>query len=807
MPQASEADIQAAWAPIQEVINKTWQIMVVGDATQVFTTQDWMNVYTAIVDWHVKGPAKPKDPNNPATGCDEADKAKFRDLMSGLIKQLIRTEKEKIEKLNGVPLLSTYLNTFVNFVLAMSRIAKLAAYPEKYHLQHEPKKYIIHVCNMVWEEELWNPLMKRLLDELFKLIDDGREGAIWDKTLLGKMRDMLLKLGESHAVSTAPPATSAMTSTRKIAFYHTQLLEPFVARTVEFYTKESAAFLASNSVVDYLRLVDRRLEEEQTLATAQLQSTSVDKVVKECEKVLISSVLETLKAEFKKMLQSEREDDMRFFFRILRRVQDGLKESALTLGEKLESEGRAHIAGQSSKMNDRSSLQASPDFVQQMITLYHKYCGIVKRCFEDELIFQQAMDGAFKKLINSEVGIFSMPEIFNYFIDKQLKDKKLDEAAADASFDSIVALMVYLTDKDILERSLNRALSKRLLAGKSNETRESSFIAKLKQRCGDSITRNMEDMINDIHISDETATQFSAWLKEKYPNVKASAAVKVLKSNRWAGLSKIDMQPTAEWIPIISGFAAWYGEAYPTRGLTWNYGQGQCTVVMNFTEKGRSKSCQLSLSMVQASILLLFNDSPTLSFEDIQQRLSITNSDQLAASMAPLVYFKAFPLLVRKPLAHDAGDEEETANAEGGDAAAEKAAEKAAAAKAKAAKAKDEEVILKTDTFQLRVIDKAPAKPSIAYPAATAAAARREATDDRTRVVEERNTRMDLVIVRIMKSRNIVPHNELMEEVGKQLAHLFIVERRPFTQRIDSLIERGYMLRDENDRTKYHYVA
>jgi len=794
MPQASEEDLKRAWKPIQDTITKTWQIMVVGDTTQIFTTQDWMEVFTMIVDWHVKGPARPKDPDHPATGCDEGDKTKFRDLMTNLIKQFIITEKTKIEKLNGVPLLSTYLHTFVNFVLAVNRIAKLAAYPEKYHLQHEPRKYIVHVANMIWEEELWNPLQRRLLDELFKLIDEGREGAIWDKTLLGKMRDMLLKLGESHAVSTTPPATSAMTSTRKIAFYHTQLLEPFVAQTVSFYTKESEVFLASNSVVDYLRLVDRRLEEEQNLAIAQLQSTSVEKVVKECERVLISSVLEILKAEFKKMLQSEREDDMRFFFRILRRVQDGLKESASTLGEKLESEGRAHLAAQSSKMTDRASLQASPDFVKQMIVLYHKYCGIVTRCFEDELIFQQAMDAAFKKLINSEVGIFSMPEIFSYFVDRQLKDKKLDEGAADTSFDSIVSLMVYLTDKDVLERTLNRALSKRLLAGKSNETRESSFIAKLKQRCGDAITRNMEDMLNDIHISDESSAQFTSWLKENYPNMKASAAVKVLKSNRWAGLSKIDMQPTQEWIPIISGFQKWYGEAYPTRGLTWNYAQGQSTVVMNFTEKGRSKTCQLSLSMIQASVLLLFNDSPTLSFEDIQQRLSITNSDQLAASIAPLVYYKVFPLLIRKPLAEDNGEDPEGKPTD----------EKAQAAKEKA---KDEEVILKTDTFQLRVIDKAPAKPSIAYPTATASAARREASDDRSRALEERNTRMDLVIVRIMKTRKTVHHNELMEEVGKQLAHLFIVERYPFKQRIDSLIERSYMLRDENDHNTFHYVA
>jgi hypothetical protein len=96
MPQATEEDIRTAWAPIKDIIEKTWNIMVVGDTTLIFTTQDWMSVYTAIVDWHVKGPAKPKDPNNPATGCDEVDKQKFREHMSGLITTLIRKEKEKV---------------------------------------------------------------------------------------------------------------------------------------------------------------------------------------------------------------------------------------------------------------------------------------------------------------------------------------------------------------------------------------------------------------------------------------------------------------------------------------------------------------------------------------------------------------------------------------------------------------------------------------------------------------------------------------------------------------------------------------
>lgn len=96
MPQASDEDIKEAWAPIEAIIRKTWNILVVGDASSVFTTQDWMSVYTKIVDWHVKGPARPKDPNNPTTGCDEVDKQKFREHMSELITGLIKTEKAKV---------------------------------------------------------------------------------------------------------------------------------------------------------------------------------------------------------------------------------------------------------------------------------------------------------------------------------------------------------------------------------------------------------------------------------------------------------------------------------------------------------------------------------------------------------------------------------------------------------------------------------------------------------------------------------------------------------------------------------------
>lgn len=55
-----------------------------------------------------------------------------------------------------------------------------------------------------------------------------------------------------------------------------------------------------------------------------------------------------------------------------------------------------------------------------------------------------------------------------------------------------------------------------------------------------------------------------------------------------------------------------------------------------------------------------------------------------------------------------------------------------------------------------------------------------------------------------MKARKTEKHTQLMEDVIKQIS-IFMPQPVMIKQRIESLIDREYLMRDEADRAKYIY--
>lgn len=73
------------------------------------------------------------------------------------------------------------------------------------------------------------------------------------------------------------------------------------------------------------------------------------------------------------------------------------------------------------------------------------------------------------------------------------------------------------------------------------------------------------------------------------------------------------------------------------------------------------------------------------------------------------------------------------------------------------------------------------------------------------RVFQDRQYQIDAAIVRIMKTRRKLPHNALVAEVFEHLR--FPVRAHDIKVRIESLIERDYLHRDQENPSQYNYVA
>jgi len=74
-------------------------------------------------------------------------------------------------------------------------------------------------------------------------------------------------------------------------------------------------------------------------------------------------------------------------------------------------------------------------------------------------------------------------------------------------------------------------------------------------------------------------------------------------------------------------------------------------------------------------------------------------------------------------------------------------------------------------------------------------------------VEEDRKHLVEAVIVRIMKSRKTLEHNQLVMEATRHLTSRFQPAPTLIKQRIEKLIEREYLERSQQDRRVYNYLA
>jgi cullin 1 len=69
----------------------------------------------------------------------------------------------------------------------------------------------------------------------------------------------------------------------------------------------------------------------------------------------------------------------------------------------------------------------------------------------------------------------------------------------------------------------------------------------------------------------------------------------------------------------------------------------------------------------------------------------------------------------------------------------------------------------------------------------------------------ERGAIIDAAIVRILKSRRVLSHSNLVSEIFQQISY-FQPENKFVKSRIGLLMEKGYLERDESDSNLYRYL-
>lgn len=276
-------------------------------------------------------------------------------------------------------------------------------------------------------------------------------------------------------------------------------------------------------------------------------------------------------------------------------------------------------------------------------------------------------------------------------------------------------------------------------------------------------TSKLEGMFTDMKTSEDTMKGFYASLGPDITDYPA-LTVQVLTTGSWPSHSSATCNLPSEILGICEKFRMYYLGTHTGRRLSWQTNMGHADIKATF---GKGQKHELNVSTYHMCILMLFNSADRLSYREIEQATEIPPTD-LKRSLQSLACVKGKNVIRKEPMSKEVAEDD---------------------------------AFFFNDKFSSKLY-----KVKIGTVVAQKES-EPEKQETRQRVEEDRKPQIEAAIVRIMKSRRVLDHNNIVAEVTKQLQSRFLPNPVLIKKRIESLIEREFLERDKADRKLYRYLA
>mmetsp|Transcript_8195 Transcript_8195/g.26051 ORF Transcript_8195/g.26051 Transcript_8195/m.26051 type:complete len:755 (+) Transcript_8195:75-2339(+) len=656
-----------------------------------------------------------------------------------------------LEDKTDIPLMKELLNRWSNHKIYVKWMDRFFTYLDRYYVKLQSVEPLHSRGYNIFSQLVFDKVKKDTRTALLRVINQERQGEQIDQDLVKGVIEMFIDLGLGS-----------------LNTYNTEFEEAFLPATTDYFVRQASGWLSEDSFPEYLRKAEAALNAEEQRVTSYLHRSSQPKV--KC--VVIQALLAQPQAQLLEkdtavvyLLDNDKREDLARMHRMFGLVDNGLNPIAQAFRNYVTDRGNKIVderVEQAKQMASKSEALGDPSFIQTLLDLHDTFKGIVQECFSADSLFQKSLKEAFEVFINRDIGKYSFAALMSSFCDRILK--KSGERLSDDQVENLLAKMVelfsFLSDKDLFAEFYRNQLSKRLLYETSaSDDAEKSMIQKLKMKCGAQFTSKLEGMITDLTLASEFQRDFREHC-EQLPDGKMALGgidfnVTVLTTGFWPSYQAQDAALCPEMQKAIQVFHNFYNGRTQHRRLQWIHSLGQATIAA----KLNGRRHDLIVNSYQALILLLFtkDESHDLSFIQRSTGLDTAMTKKLLATLTISKY---------------------------------KVLSKTGDSKA----IDDDAAFTPNDSFQCPH-----RKIKIPPPVS-------EETHNKERVEEDRSIAIEAAIVRIMKMRKQLSHQQLVTEVLTQLA-FFKPNPKLIKQRIEHLIEREYLERDPNQASMYRYLA
>mmetsp|Transcript_19937 Transcript_19937/g.51748 ORF Transcript_19937/g.51748 Transcript_19937/m.51748 type:complete len:787 (+) Transcript_19937:157-2517(+) len=623
---------------------------------------------------------------------------------------------------------------------------------------------------VIWRERVFKPLEKDLVAAALEMCTSDRNGDAINREVLQTFTGCLAMLGVTPYEVDAKGFRAQENDDPNVhlVVYHGCFEQAFLKLTREFYTHESTAFLADNSVTLYMSKVLTRLKEEDQRVRSYLEQSSRDKVIQLCEETLIEAHVLRLYEHFEQLVNTGQLLDMAQIYSLVSRVPDGvprLQKLFEKCVEQLGFEAVEQLGDPKAIMKDSKNAKL---FVDSIRRVYHAAKRMVTVAFDNDVGFRNAVDTACRSFVNTnaltKVAGTKVPPILlaSYCHGVLEEGAKFSEGEEiEVLLDDTVAIFVYLSDADIFQKHYANLFAKRLIKESSaSDDYEQALISKLKQVRGVEWTRNFQCMFSDISTSREVMKDFRD--TEMRHSCLKNFTSKVLRLNAWP-LAQLDevakIRVPTVLLKCVDQYTMFYKMKHHGRRLSWMYNLGTCDVGTLFTTRKSEKiSYTITMSVMQLAALDIFESQRQCTVGEIA---AITQMSDNTAQDCIDTFLKIKLL---------------TQNKDG--------------------------VLEVNKSFK----SKRP-KFSIAKMSRRLRKNQEDALDKD--IVKERGYVMQAILVRVMKmaDEKKMSMRNLIGKAIKQLAKRFKADVKALKKEVEMLIEKEYFRRDEKDKSLIHYVS
>ncbi|KAK6302680.1 cullin-1 [Coregonus clupeaformis] len=761
-------------------LDQIWDDLRAG-IQQVYTRQSmakarYMELYTHVYNYctsvhqsnQARGAGPP--PSKPSKKAPTPGGAQFVGLelykrLKEFLKNYLTNLLKDGEDLMDESVLKFYTQQWEDYRFSSKVLNGICAYLNRHWVRREcdeGRKGIYEIYSLAlvtWRECLFRPLNKQVTNAVLKLIEKERNGETINTRLISGVVQSYVELGlnEDDAFAKGPT----------LSVYKEYFETQFLADTERFYTRESTEFLQQNPVTEYMKKAEARLLEEQRRVQVYLHESTQDELARKCEQVLIEKHLEIFHTEFQNLLDADKNEDLGRMYNLVSRITDGLGELKKLLETHIYNQGLAAI-----EKCGEAALNDPKMYVQTILDVHKKYNALVMSAFNNDAGFVAALDKACGRFINNNAvtkmvqSSSKSPELLARYCDSLLKksSKNPEEAELEDTLNQVMVVFKYIEDKDVFQKFYAKMLAKRLVHQNSaSDDAEASMISKLKQACGFEYTSKLQRMFQDIGVSKDLNEQFKKHLTNSEP-LDLDFSIQVLSSGSWPFQQSCTFALPSELERSYQRFTAFYASRHSGRKLTWLYHLSKGELVTNCFKNRYT----LQASTFQMAILLQYNA------EDVYTVQQLTDSTQIKID----ILVQVLQILLKSKLLVL---EDENANVD--------------------------EVEFKPDTLiklflgyknkKLRVNINVPMKTE----------QKQEQETTHKNIEEDRKLLIQAAIVRIMKMRKVLKHQQLLAEVLNQLSSRFKPRVPVIKKCIDILIEKEYLERVDGEKDTYSYLA